>query len=235
MHCERHEFTGLSVDGGFADYVRVSERSLLKLPPEPSLRFSPRTRTPESRRTTPSAGSLTSGARLDRGRHRRGRCRHIGLQLLRELGSSFVVAVDGDERRRKLAEGLGADAVVDAGEPAKSAVGDLTGGAGAELVLDFVGSDQTHADGMAMLARGGTYSIVGYGGTVSIPSVELIATEKAVVGNLVGGWPDLWEVLQLHARGRLQLRVETHPLTEINAVLDGLRAGEITGRAVLVP
>src|SRR6185503_11424866 len=32
MHCERHEFTGLTVDGGFADFVLVSERSLLKLP-----------------------------------------------------------------------------------------------------------------------------------------------------------------------------------------------------------
>src|SRR5205085_6599586 len=32
MHCERHEFTGLSVDGGFAEYTVVSERSLLKLP-----------------------------------------------------------------------------------------------------------------------------------------------------------------------------------------------------------
>ena len=33
MHCERHDFTGLSVDGGFAEYVLVDERSLVKLPP----------------------------------------------------------------------------------------------------------------------------------------------------------------------------------------------------------
>jgi len=32
MHCVRHQFTGLSVDGGFAEYVLVSERSLLPLP-----------------------------------------------------------------------------------------------------------------------------------------------------------------------------------------------------------
>ena len=32
MHCVRHQFTGLTVDGGFADYVVVSERSLLRLP-----------------------------------------------------------------------------------------------------------------------------------------------------------------------------------------------------------
>lgn len=32
MHCERHQFTGLTVDGGFADYVLVSERSIVRLP-----------------------------------------------------------------------------------------------------------------------------------------------------------------------------------------------------------
>src|SRR5262249_56431620 len=32
MHCERHQFFGLSKDGGFADYVLVDERSLIPLP-----------------------------------------------------------------------------------------------------------------------------------------------------------------------------------------------------------
>ena len=60
MHCVRHQFTGLSVDGGFADYVLVSERSLVR-----SRRASipsrwRRTRTPGSPPTTPSGGSRTS-------------------------------------------------------------------------------------------------------------------------------------------------------------------------------
>jgi NAD+-dependent secondary alcohol dehydrogenase Adh1 len=236
MHCERHQFTGLTVDGGFAEYVVVSERSLVKLPPgvQPSA-VAPYadagvTAYHAVRRLAPLALPGTTAVVIGVGG-----VGHIGLQLLRELGSSAVLAVDSDERRRKLAEELGADTVVDAGDQAISAVQDLTEGRGAELVVDFVGSDQTHADAIAMLARGGTYSVVGYGGTVSVPSVELIASEKAVVGNLVGSWPDLVEVLELHARGRLELRVETHPLSEINSVLDSLRAGEITGRAVLVP
>ncbi len=61
-----------------------------------------------------------------------------------------------------------------------------------------------------MLARGGTYSIVGYGGMVSFPSVALVVDEHAVVGNLVGTWIDLWELLQLHAAGRVVLKTETH-------------------------
>ena len=236
MHCVRHQFTGLTVDGGFAEYVVVAERSLIKLPPgvAPSL-VAPYadagvTAYHAIRKIAHLALPGTTAVMIGVGG-----VGHIALQLMRELGSSVLVALDSDERRRKLAAELGADAVVEGGEAALSAVLDLTDGRGAELVLDIVGSDATHTDGIAMLARGGTYSMIGYGGTLSVPSVELVAAEQTVVANLVGSWPDLWEVLELHARGRLRLCAETHPLGEINDVLDELRAGEITGRAVLVP
>jgi D-arabinose 1-dehydrogenase-like Zn-dependent alcohol dehydrogenase len=65
--------------------------------------------------------------------------------------------------------------------------------------------------------------------------VGFIADETSVVGNLVGNWIDLWELLQLHARGDVTLRTEMHRLEEVNDVLDKLREGEVTGRAVLVP
>ena len=102
-------------------------------------------------------------------------------------------------------------------------------------MLDFVGNDQTHADGMAMLAKQGTYSMVGFGGTLAVPSVAMVSQEQKAIANLVGSWIDLWELLQLHGRGDVSLRTETHPLEEVNDVLEGLRDGDITGRAVLVP
>lgn len=164
MHCARHEFTGLSVDGGFADYVLVSERSLVRLPAG----VEPAAVAPHSdagvtayhavRRlahlATPGSTVVVIGV---------GGVGHIALQLIRELGSSSVIAVDTDERRRRLATELGADEVVDSTD----AVREATDGRGAELVFDFVGTDQTHADSAAMLARGGTYSVIGYGGTIS--------------------------------------------------------------------
>jgi NAD+-dependent secondary alcohol dehydrogenase Adh1 len=160
---------------------------------------------------------------------------HVGLQLVGELGSgAVVVGVDPNPQRRALAAGLGADAVLDSGELV-DAVRDLTDGRGADLVIDFVGTDQTHADGTAMLTRGGTYSIVGFGGMVTVPSAAMVGSEHSIVANLVGSWIDLWEVMQLHARGRLTLKTETHPLEDVNEVLAKLREGEVTGRAVLVP
>ena len=159
---------------------------------------------------------------------------HIALQLLRELCSSSTIAIDTDVRHRRLATELGADDVID-GPGSVDAVRELTGGAGADLVFDFVGSDQTHANATAMLARGGTYSVVGFGGMIAVPSAVLVGGEQTVAGNLVGTWMDLWEVLQLHAAGRIVLKSETHPFESVNDVLDKLRDGEVIGRAVLVP
>ena len=232
MHCDRHQFTGLSVDGGFAEYVLVSERSLLRLPDgvEPAA-VAPHadaglTAYHAVRRlahlAVPGSTAVVIGV---------GGVGHIALQLVRELGSSSVIAVDTDERRRRLAAELGADEVVGSAD----AVRELTGGRGADLVFDFVGTDRTHADSAAMLARGGTYSVVGYGGTISIPSTALVVNEHAVVGNLVGTWVDLWELVQLHGAGKVTLKTETHPLDSVNDVLAKLRDGEVTGRAVLVP
>lgn len=236
MHCERGQFTGLSRDGGFAEYVLADERSLVKLPPgiEPA-QVAPHADAGITAyhavkkllpRLEPGSTAVVIGV---------GGVGHIGLQLVRVLGSARVVAVDTDERRRRLARELGADEVLgDSRDPAE-AVQELTGGAGADVVFDFAGTDETHALGLRMLARRGVLSIVGYGGTISLPSIGLIAAETAVVGNLVGNWIDLWELLQLHARGLVTLRTEMHPLEAVNEVLGRLREGDITGRAVLVP
>jgi NAD+-dependent secondary alcohol dehydrogenase Adh1 len=236
MLCDRHEFTGLTVDGGFAEFVVVSERSVLKLPAgvEP-IDVAPHadagvTAYHAVRRVAHLAVPGTTAVVLGIGG-----VGHVGLQLLRELGSgAVVVAVDPNPQRRALAAGLGADAVLDSGEVV-DAVRDLTGGRGANLVIDFVGNDKTHADGLGMLTRGGTYSIVGFGGIVTVPSAALVGSEHTVTANLVGSWIDLWEVIQLHARGKLTLKTEMHPLEDVNEVLAKLREGEVTGRAVLVP
>jgi NAD+-dependent secondary alcohol dehydrogenase Adh1 len=235
MHCVRHAFTGLTVDGGFAEFVLVAERSLIPLPAgvEP-VDVAPHadaglTAYHAVRRLAHLAVPGSTAALIGVGG-----VGHIALQLVRELGSSTVIAIDTDERRRRLAGELGADEVIDGTAPV-DAVRELTGGRGADIVFDFVGTQETHDAAAAMLARGGTFSVIGYGGTISIPSVVTVASEQAVVGNLVGTWVDLWELLQLHAAGRIVLKSETHPLDAVNDVLDALRQGEITGRAVLVP
>jgi NAD+-dependent secondary alcohol dehydrogenase Adh1 len=236
MHCERHQFTGLTRDGGFADYVLVDERSLVRLPDS----VEPSEVAPHS-----DAGITAYHAvkklvpRLDPGSTTAiigvGGVGHIALQIVRALGAGRIVAIDTDERRRALARELGADEVIGDQPNVVDAVREATNGAGADVVIDFVATDATHAAGLEMTARRGLYSTVGYGGTVNVSSVTLVVGETQIAGNLVGSWIDLWELLQLHARGAVTLRSETHPLDAVNDVLDALRAGDVTGRAVLVP
>jgi NAD+-dependent secondary alcohol dehydrogenase Adh1 len=232
IHCDRHQFTGLTCDGGFAEYVVVDERSLLKLPGG----VEPADVAPHSdagitayhavKRLLPRLAPGTTSAVIGVGG-----VGHIALQLLKALGGGSVVAVDTDERRRALAKELGADEVLSDTSDLREA----TDGVGADVILDFVATDATHAASLDALARRGLYSTVGYGGMINVPSVALVVGETAIAGNLVGSWIDLWELMQLHAKGGLTLRTETHPLEAVNDVLDRLRAGEVTGRAVLVP
>ena len=235
MFCDHHEFTGLTLDGGFTEYLVVGEREIVPLPDG----IDPVDVAPHSDAgitayhaikkmiplMLPGSTTVVLGA---------GGVGHIGLQLVRELGSSSVLVVDPHPDRRTLAVELGAHQALEA-EGVADSVRDLTGGRGADLVLDFVGTDQTHADGLGMLALQGTYSMIGFGGTITVPSVALVGQEQSLVANLVGSWTDLWEVLQMHAAGRITLRTETHPLSEVNEVLGRLREGDITGRAVLLP
>ena len=235
MHCAHHDFTGLSVDGGFTEYLVVGEREIVPLPSG----IDPVDVAPHSdagitayhaikklsHLMLPGSTTVVLGA---------GGVGHIGLQLAKELGSSTVLAVDPHPDRRKLAVELGANQALEA-DGVADAVRDLTDGKGADLVLDFVGTDQTHADGIAMLAELGTFGLIGFGGTITAPSAALVGQEQSVVANLVGSWTDLWEVLQLHAAGKVTLKTETHPLDEVNEVLGRLREGDITGRAVLLP
>jgi NAD+-dependent secondary alcohol dehydrogenase Adh1 len=235
MHCAHHDFTGLSVDGGFTEYLVVGEREIVPLPSG----IDPVDVAPHSdagitayhaikklsHLMLPGSTTVVLGA---------GGVGHIGLQLAKELGSSTVLAVDPHPDRRKLAVELGANQALEA-DGVADAVRDLTDGKGADLVLDFVGTDQTHADGIAMLAELGTFGLIGFGGTITAPSAAMVGQEQSVVANLVGSWTDLWEVLQLHAAGKVTLRTETHPLDEVNEVLGRLREGDITGRAVLLP
>ena len=131
VFCVRHEFTGLTRDGGFADYVLADERSIVPLPDG----VEPAAVAPHA-----DAGITAYHAvkklvpRLEPGSTAAvigvGGVGHVGLQLVRVLGASRVVAIDTDERRRRLARELGADEVLGEQADVADAARELTDGAG---------------------------------------------------------------------------------------------------------
>lgn len=114
------------------------------------------------------------------------------------------------------------------------AVADLTGGAGAHVVLDFVGEKGTESQGVAMLRRAGSYFVIGYGGAINIPTIDIISSEINVIGNLVGSYNDLDELMTLTAQDKVELHTTTYSLDAVNEAMDDLDNGRLRGRAILV-
>jgi NAD+-dependent secondary alcohol dehydrogenase Adh1 len=103
------------------------------------------------------------------------------------------------------------------------------------VVLDFVGEGGTEAEGVAMVRRAGSYFVIGYGGRVEIPTIDIISTEINVIGNLVGSYNDLDELMALAAQGKVSLHTRTYPLEAVNDAMDDLDGGRLQGRGILVP
>ena len=86
-----------------------------------------------------------------------------------------------------------------------------------------------------MLRPGGTYYLVGYGGTVTLPTLQLVLGEITVVGNLIGTNPDLADLVTLASQGKVRLHSASYPLDAAHDAIDDLRHGRISGRAILIP
>ena len=63
----------------------------------------------------------------------------------------------------------------------------------------------------------------------------MVISEKTIVGNLVGTWAELYELMELANRGRVKLSMSEYKLSEANKALHDLNDGNVKGRAVLVP
>jgi NAD+-dependent secondary alcohol dehydrogenase Adh1 len=135
----------------------------------------------------------------------------------------------------ELAKQIGADHIIKADGSEVDAVLKLTGENGAEAVIDFVGEKGTTAKGLAMTRPMGNYYIVGYGEDIQIPAVDLIISERNIIGNLVGTWAELAELMALADRGLVELAIQEYSLSDANQALKDLNSGKIKGRAVLIP
>ncbi len=106
---------------------------------------------------------------------------------------------------------------------------------GAEAVIDFVGERGSTSMGLDMTGGGGYYYIVGYGEEIKILAVDVIISEKNIIGNLVGTWSELYELMELANKGYVKLSMEEYKLENANKALHDLNEGLVKGRAVLIP
>jgi NAD+-dependent secondary alcohol dehydrogenase Adh1 len=236
MHCINSTFPGLSTDGGMAEYLRTSARACVKLDPQTrpqdvaALADAGITAYHAVRKAIPLLYPGTTCVVIGAGG-----LGHIGIQCLAALTATRIIVVDRNPDALKLAEQLGAQHTVVADGSQVQAVMDLTGGAGAEVVLDFVAEQGAENDGWAMTREAGSYYVIGYGGTLHIPTLDIISTERNIIGNIVGTYNELAELMVLAQAGRVTLHTRTYPLENALEAIADLDAGRVRGRAILVP
>jgi NAD+-dependent secondary alcohol dehydrogenase Adh1 len=236
MHCINSAFPGISVDGGMANFLKTSARSVVKL--DPSLAPKDIAALADAGLTAyhavkkaspllyPGTKAVVIGA---------GGLGHIGIQCLKALTPAEIIVVDRSPAALDLTKSWGANHTVLADGSQVEKVKDITDGQGAEVIIDFVGEQGAQQDAVKMLRRAGSHFIIGYGGVLNVPTIDIISTEINFIGNLVGTYNDLAELMTLTAQGKVTLHTAIYPLDSALDAIHDLDGGKLRGRGILVP
>ena len=160
----------------------------------------------------------------------------MAIQVLKALSAATtVVAVDTSADKLKIAAKIGADEGLFSGDEAVNRVKDLTGGQGADVVLDLVAVDPTLAMAARMAKVLGHLTIVGVGHATLPINFASPPHECSVAAPFWGSIPELIEVITLAQAGKIQMLVEHFPLDRAAEAYDLLHHGKIQGRAIITP
>ncbi len=228
---------GLGTDGGMAEFLLVpAARHLVPLPdgldPAAAAPLTDAGLTPYHaiRRSGPKLGPTATAVVIGIGG-----LGHMAVQILKATTAARVVAVDTKEEALDLARSLGADHVVAPGESAAREIRGRTDGRGADVVLDFVGSDATLQLGVAASRPLGDLTIVGIAGGSLPLGFFSVPYEVSMQTVYWGSRSELVELLDLAARGLVHAEMTIFPLEKAPEAYRALHDGTLSGRAVIVP
>lgn len=226
---------GLGRDGGMAEYVTVPARNLVPLDDADPVAAAPLA----DAALTPyhaiknSLPQLAGGGRfaLVIGL---GGLGQAAVQILTALTGATVIATDMKEDAMRRAESNGA-VTVPGGEGQVEAIRDLTGGRGVDAAFDIVGATPTIKTAQASMAQGGRLTVVGIANGVTDWSFFTTPYESTITNSYWGTIADLHEVVAMYRAGQIRPDVERFGMDDALEAYRKLEAGQISGRAVVVP
>ena len=229
---------GLGLDGGMAEYMLVPAARLLVplggLTPAKAAPLSDAALTPYHaiKRALPhlDADSVVVVIGV-------GGLGHMAIQLLRVLAPVHIVAADVDDQKLEQAKALGADDIVNNRNASDAAerIRKVTGSRGAGLVLDCVGVQPTLDLGAMLLGRNSVWTVVGLGGGHHDFHHGSTPYGTSMSIPYWGSRVELMEVIAMAREGRIHAETTEFPLARAVEVYRQLKAGQISGRAVLIP
>ena len=230
--CLRQKITGVTVNGGYAEFVKAPATHALKIPNNlSSLEAAPVFCAGLTvYRTLKHAGPL-AGRRL--AIFGIGGLGHLAVQLARSFGAE-VTAIDISEEKLELAKSCGAHHTLNAANT--KVVKDLRSKGGVHVCLVSSAAKAAYEAAFACLRPTGTLLVVGLPAeNLCFPPILMAAGEIRIQASAVGTRQELREVLAIAAAGEALCQVIARPLSQVNQVLDQLRRGQVTGRVVLTP
>ncbi len=200
--CEDMTNAGFGSDGGLAEYMVWPTRNLIKLPDN------------ISDREAPLIEPTTVGVHAaDRSGARKGEvavvigCGTVGLLTMQALTAkgARVIAADIRQESLDLAKKLGAIAAVDSSDDnADQRVLELTGGLGADVVVETAGARTTPGQAIRWTRRNGTTVLVGiYSDALEFNFNEIVMPERKVIGSVGASAGDMERAVDLISQGKI--------------------------------
>jgi propanol-preferring alcohol dehydrogenase len=226
--CLEPDFTGWTVDGGFAEYALAQADFCYRIP----ARFGDLDAAPllcagvigfRCLRQTGLAAGDWQGARL--GLYGFGAAGHVAIQIARARGAEVYVCTRDRERHRALAEELGAAWTGGAAEAPPVAL---------DAAIIFAPAGELVPAALRHLDRGGRLVLGGiHMSPVPSFAYEILYHERSVCSVANNTRRDAIEFLEEAARVGVATHVEAFPLDQANEALRRLKADAIRGAAVL--
>ncbi len=230
--CVRQKITGVTVDGGYAEFTKAPASHVLKIPDGLSAaEAAPLFCAGVTVYRALKQAKVSPGQRL--GIFGVGGLGHIAVQIGRALGAE-VTAIDIVDEKLVLAKSLGASHTLNAAST--DVVGELRGKGGVHVAMVTSAARAAYEMAFYCLRPTGTLLAVGLpADPISFPPILMAAGEVRIQASAVGTREDLREVLAMAAAGKVRCEVSTRPLVQASDVLEQLRRGQISGRVVLTP
>jgi alcohol dehydrogenase, propanol-preferring len=230
--CPRQKITGVTVNGGYAEFVKAPASHSTKIPQNlSSLEAAPLfcaglTVYRAWKRSGPWSGRRVAVFGI-------GGLGHLAVQLARSFGAE-VTAIDISDAKLALAKSAGADRSLNAAQT--NVVKELRGGGGVHACLVTSAAKAAYDTAFACLRPHGTLLVVGLpAGNLCFPPILMAAGEVRIQASAVGTRQELLELLAIAAAGQVRCLVQARPLSQVNQVHDELRHGQVAGRVVLTP
>jgi len=234
--CPNGAVIGREVNGGFADFVVAPRTHVYPLPASIDSRTAPLIQVLTTVLHAQRRASITSGQSV--AVIGLGVSGQLHVQLAKARGAGPVIGVTRSAWKRSVADRLGADLTVTAGDAGIQAVREATQGHGADVVIESTGMVKCIGDAIAMVRPGGTVVLFGIytAGEGALPFYQLYYKEPTVISARAAMGEDFPESIALVASGRITLDplvTQVLPVAELSQAL-GLLESDADGRMKII-